>query len=82
MGEVEQSKKDRKNYAHDLFVTFRRYERRIGGSQDSVGRLFMLDFDYIQPAIKPSDIGLSAPSLKQRLLYFSRDTKQFAAENE
>jgi hypothetical protein len=70
IGEVERSKPERKNNESDVFAAFKRYERKMGG------RLFMVDFNYIQPAVRPSDMGVTvadAPCLEQRLLYFTRD---------
>ena len=63
-------------YSHDLFVKFRWCERGLRELFATPGKLFMLDFDYIQPAIKPDDIKIDvsgSPDLVQKLLFFARD---------
>jgi hypothetical protein len=72
VGEVEEIKKGKTNHARKLFVTFQHYSQLI----DRTCRLFMLDFNYIQPAVKPEDIDRKVEdwaALKQRLLLFVRD---------
>jgi hypothetical protein len=74
VAEVEQFKRGRSNHARDLFVKFRWYERGLQELLGTAGKLFILDFDYIQPAAKPIDIGKSpSDSQIQRLLLFARD---------
>ena len=76
VGEVEQIKRGRAKHSHDLFVKFRWCERGLRELFTTPGKLFMLDFDYIQPAIKPDDIKIdvsNAPDLVQKLLFFARD---------
>ena len=74
VAEVEQLKRGRNDNSRQMFVRFKRYERKLQELLGTSGKLFILDFDYIQPAAKPIDVGKNPTDAQiQRLLFFARD---------
>ena len=72
LGEIEESKNGKNDHAYRLFVAFKRHAQLI----DPKYQVFILEFDYIQPIVKPEDMDRGvddAPARKQRLMLLVRD---------
>lgn len=85
LGEVEQVKSASKHRDMELFRVFETHAKQLATLSITASRLFMINFDYNQPVIRPEDLNrerTSVEGLKQKLLYFARDVASLDKDAE